>query len=335
VVAAAVIGAVAIVPPALDNDGSRPPAVTQPGPFAEARPTYAVGSTIHYGGDVLRLRNQVRSFVQTDSGFVYTAPDGQVILTDGTTETPIGETDAQYPRVVGDDTGPYVGWTDPSGAGAPQFVVYDTTTADEVVRTAQGSLPGAAQTDIDTMSAMLAIDRGVAYWHDSEGVKAYDIATGDLSSVKDGADANWLEDVEDGVLAHQSTLHYRGDAGDQRIIVSDDPDATGPGLAPWSHAYLAPDAAHAAVFGGDQPAVLDVATGDDVTPPHPGFSLVYFGQWTDDDSFTLVAFAGQAPTNVNVDLLACSLATNSCEVAAHDISGDGRDPVIAPDLPVG
>jgi hypothetical protein len=330
-----VVGVAAIVPSALDKDGNGPPAVTQPGPFAPARPTYAVGSTIHYGGDALQLSHQIRSYVQTNAGFVYTAPDGEVILTDGKAETQIGVTDSQYPRVVGDDGGPYVGWTDPSGPGAPAFVVYDTATGDEVVRTSQGSLPGDAQADIDTMSAMIAIDGGIAYWHDSEGVKAYDIASGDLSTVIDGADANWLDDVENGVFAHQSTLHYRGDAGDQRIIVSANPSATEPGFRPWSHAYLAPDAAHAAVLGGDETAVLDVATGDDVTPPHPGFSLVSFGQWTDASSFTLIAYAGQVQTNVNVDLLACSLTTNSCEVAAHHISGNGQGPVIAPGLPVG
>src|SRR4029079_1688564 len=107
--------------------------------------------------------------------------------------------------------------------GAPEFVVYDTATRDEVVRTSEGSLPGAAQNDINTMSAMLAIDNGVAYWHDATGVKAYDIATGTVTAVKDGAGANWLDDVENGVLAHQFDAQYRGDAGAQRIVVSSEP----------------------------------------------------------------------------------------------------------------
>jgi len=60
---------------------------------------------------------------------------------------------------------------DRQGRGLQSFVVYDTATGKEVVRTAEGSLPGAAQNDINTMSAMIAIDAGVAYWHDGTGVR--------------------------------------------------------------------------------------------------------------------------------------------------------------------
>jgi len=92
--------------------------------------------------------------------------------------------------------------------------VYDTATGKEVVRTAEGQpARRGAKTTSNTMSAMIAIDAGVAYWHDGTGVKAYDIAAGTMSTVMDGAGANWLDDVENGVLAHQLDLHYRGDAG--------------------------------------------------------------------------------------------------------------------------
>jgi hypothetical protein len=332
-VAAAVIAAVAIGPSAFDLRSDRTPPITQqPGPFAAARPTYAVGSTIHYGADVLDSTYAVRSLAQTDDGFVYSAPEGQVMFTDGETDTQIGVTDSAGSQLADDVAGPYVGWVDPSGAGAPDFVVYDTRTGAEAVRTSEGSLPGAAQNHIDTMSAMIAIDGGVAYWHDGTGVKAYDIASGTLTSVKDGAGASWLDDVAGGgVLAHQADLRYRGDAGAQTIVVSPDPDATQPGFNPSSHGYLAPDAAHVAVFGGDETQIIEVATGRDVTPAATGYAQVAFGTWIDDDRFTFVAYRGRG--TVTVDLLTCSVSAGSCDVAAHDVSGTGQDPVISPGMP--
>jgi hypothetical protein len=335
-IAAAVVAAVALGPSTLDFDTDGGHAVGQPpGVFAQDRPTYAVGSTIHYGADAYKLDYQVRSFAQTDDGFVYTAPEGQVMFTDGDTEQQIGVTESQGSQLASDDSGPYVGWTDSSGLGAPEFVVYDTAKGEEVVRTAEGSLPGAAQNDIDTMSAMIAIDDGVAYWHDGTGVKAYDIASGTLTTIKDGADASWLDDVENGVLSHSSDLHYRGDAGAQRIIVSADPEATDPSVARWSYGYLSPDAQHVALAGGDQTEIVDVATGADATPPHPGYGVFYLGQWIDDDRLTFVAFPGSAPTGDTVDVLECSIAQQTCEVAFSDVTGTGHDPVLFPGMPAG
>ena len=216
---------------------------------------------------------------------------------------------------------------------APEFVVYDAATGAEVVRTSEGSLAVAqSQNDINTMSAVITIDGGLVYWHDSTGVKAYDIGSGTLTTVKDGADANWLDDVEDGVLAHQADLHYRGDAGAQAIVVNADPDASQPAFTPWSHGYLSPDAAHVAVFGGDQSRIIDVATHDDVTPPYPGYDLVSFGAWVDEDHFTFRGFGAQQN---RMDLLECSIADASCTVVARDIQGDGTDPVIMPGMPLG
>jgi hypothetical protein len=336
VVAAAVVAAVAIGPSALDRDSGQLPPVGQPaGPFAQARPTYASGSTIHYGDQSLELDHPVRSFVQTPAGFVYTGPDGQVLFTDGLSETQIGTTQSEGRQLASDSSGPYVGWVDSTDQGAPAFVVYDTAKGEEVVRTTEGSLAGSAQNDPDTVSVMIAIDNGIAYWHDGSGVKAYDVASGTLATVKEGADAEWLDDVENGVLSHSSDLRYLGDAGDQRIIVSSDPDATDPGFARWNHGYLPPDGQHVAVSGGDVSKVIDVATRADVTPPHPGYWVVSFGQWVDDDTFTYLAFPGESPTYRTADLLTCSISQQSCEVAFGDVTGTDRDPVVFPDMPIG
>jgi hypothetical protein len=336
VAAAAVVAAVAFTPAALDSNSEQPPAVGAPdGPFAQDLPTYAVGSQIHYGDDVLRLGYQVRSFVQTDAGFAYSAPEGQVMFTDGQDEHQIGTTDSTGTQLAADDSGPYVAWLDPTGSAGPEFVVYDTDKGEEVARTAEGiAADPQAQNDINTMAAVIAIDGGAVYWHDSVGVQAYDIASGEITTVQAGADANWLDDVENGVLTHQRDLHYRGDAGSQEIVVGADASA-GRGFAYFSHGYLAPDARHVALFGGDQTEIHDVSTGADVTPPHHNYGLVYFGQWIDGDRFTLHAFPGATPSGATIDLLSCSVSAQTCEVAAHDIGGTGRDPVIYPGMPPG
>jgi hypothetical protein len=338
VAAAAVVAAVAFTPAALDSDSDRPPAVGAPdGPFARDLPTYAVGSQIHYGDDVLRLDHQVRSFVQTDAGFVYSAPEGQVMFTDGHDERQIGSTDSAGNALAADDSGPYVAWLDPTGPAGPEFVVYDTSRGEEAVRTADGiAADPQAQNDINTMAAVIAIDGGTVYWHDSIGVQAYDIASGAITTVQGGADANWLDDVESGVLAHQRDLHYRGDAGSQQIVVGADPDA-GRGFAPFSHGYLSPDAQHVALFGGDQTEIHNVATGADVSKAMKARSFsgaVYFGQWIDDDQVTFVVHH-ETQSGLTTDLFSCSIAAQACEVAASDISGEGQDPAILPGMPAG
>ena len=175
------------------------------------------------------------------------------------------------------------------------------------------------------MSVLIAIDSGIAYWHDAAGVKAYDIESGALSTVKDGAGADWLDDVENGVLAHQFDLHYRGDAGAQRIVVSSDPEATQPSFNPWSHGYLPPDAAHVAVFGATKRASSTSRPATTSRLPSPGYDLVGFGAWIDDDHFTVVGFAGTRLTT-HVDLLECSIADALCTVVDQGVQGSRQRP---------
>ncbi|MBA2559773.1 MAG: hypothetical protein H0V07_07770, partial [Propionibacteriales bacterium] len=52
--------------------------------FADRQVTYALGSTIHYGDQRMDVAPyEVSTFVQTDSGFVFTDKAGEVVVTDG------------------------------------------------------------------------------------------------------------------------------------------------------------------------------------------------------------------------------------------------------------
>jgi hypothetical protein len=54
-----------------------------------------------------------------------------------------------------------------------------------------------------------------------------------------------------------------------------------------------------------------------------------------NDTFTFVAHPGSTPSVERVDLLACSIAQQSCDVSARDVGGAGGDQVIALDMPLG
>jgi hypothetical protein len=330
-VAAAVVAAVAFGPAVLDlrGDGGPHPVSPPTGQFKQDRPTYAVGSVIHYGADALDVAPyQVRTFAQTDDGFVLTGVDGEVVFADGITVTQIGTTTDDAAHLAVDDAGSYVGWVDGSAGGAPEFVVYDTAAGEEVVRTAEGSLASpAAQQNPRKLSAMIAIDGGLAYWHDGSGVQAYDIASGTSTTVEDGADVTWLDDVESGVLARSSF-------DDQAVTVSPDPTAQAPNFQ-GSRGYLTPDASLVATVGGDQTLVFDVATGDDVTPPHPQYPYVVFDQWLDDDTVTLLGIAHPTAPSPSFDLLTCSIGQQSCEVADRGIASANQATVITPGMPIG
>jgi hypothetical protein len=310
------------------SDSGPHPVSPPTGQFHADRPTYAVGSEIHYGADTLDVAPyQVRTFAQTDDGFVLTSVDGEVVFADGSAVTQIGTTTDGARHLAVDDSGSYVGWVDGSGGGAPDFVVYDTAAGKEVVRTAQGSASAAAQQNPRRLSAMIAIDGGVAYWHDGSGVQAYDIASGTSTTIEDGADVTWLDDVENGVLARSSF-------DDQAVTVSPDPTAQSPNFQ-GSRGYLTPDASLVATMGGDQTLVFDVATGDDVTPPHPQYPYVVFDQWLDDDTVTLLGIAHPTAPSASFDLLSCSVGQQSCEVVERNIASAGETTVITPGMPLG
>src|SRR5262245_34892592 len=146
-VTAAVVAAAVAIPTLVDRDtlGQRDtqPATTKAG-FINRTETYAVGTTIYYGDDAIDVTpHQVKSLVQTDYGFVFTAKQGDhdgVFFTDATDTVKIGETDQEAGTfLAADDSGPYVEWVDTDATPLPEFVVYDTAKQKEVARTSQGN----------------------------------------------------------------------------------------------------------------------------------------------------------------------------------------------------
>jgi hypothetical protein len=103
--------------------------------FSERRATYAVGSEIHYGRDVISVApNKVSAFVQTDAGFVFATPDAGVFVVDSRGVRRIMP-DETTTELVADHRGSLVGWVEMHN-NATDSVVYDVAAGRELVRTA-------------------------------------------------------------------------------------------------------------------------------------------------------------------------------------------------------
>jgi hypothetical protein len=331
-VAAAVVAVVVISPATFNLRGDKAEPVQKPpvSQFAEELPTYAAGTSIHYGADVIDIAPYSAStFVQTDDGFVF-VDGGTVFLADGDTVEQIGVTDMSSADVlVADDTGPYVAWVDTSATPAPELVIYDTAARDEAARTSEGSLPLKRGTVPDefTVSMVQAIDGGVVYWHNSNGVQAYDIESGESATVKAGASSGWLFDVQSGVLARSSY-------DDLAVTVSADPKAEEPNFA-GRFASLSPDGSMVATSDGQEQHIFSVsAPTQDLLPPTPDHPYVTFGQWLDNDRFTLLGDRTPDQTTASFDVLTCSVGDQACTVAEADILHHG-DVLIRPNMPNG
>jgi hypothetical protein len=331
-VAAAVVAALVINPTSFNLRGDKAEPVQQPPAhqFAEERPTYAAGTSIHYGSDVIDTAPYAASvFVQTDDGFVFT--DGNaVFLADGDTVEQIGVSDMSFGDVLAaDDTGPYVAWVDTSASPAPELVVYDTAAREEVGRTAEGSLPvtkGAVPDEFQVTMAQ-AIDDGVVYWHNSDGVQAYDIASGESTTIKAGASSAWLFDVQSGVLSRSSF-------DDLAVTVSDDPNAQEPNFQ-GRFGSLSPDGSMVATTDAEKLHIFSVSSpSDDLLPTLPDHPYVAFNQWLDSDRFTLLGNRSPDSPDTTYDLLTCSISDQACEVTEADILGQG-EVLIRPNLPIG
>lgn len=313
--AVAITAAVALAVPAVvdssapDRSRSIQPAAAE---FGERRVTYAVGSTIHYGDQSINVSpHKVETFVQTDGGFVFTERSGEIFFTSGGDAEQIGFSGQPYGRqLAADDSGSYVAWVDTRPRLA-EFVVYDTSTRSEVVRTSEGNTPTDTQVGEFELPMILAVDGQNAYWHSSEGITAWDLPTGTATVIAPQANYHWLQDVAAGQLARMT-------ADTQRTVVSADPAATAP-VFDGSFADLSPAAKYIYTDVNDEAKVFDVQTSQEQTPGHDGYPFIFLSQWLDDDKFVVVAIKAGNKESDPLDLLTCTISAGKCTVAATEV----------------
>lgn len=322
--ASAAVATVALAAPTVvdsvtgrEDDRNTTQEVVQSGGFSTRALTYSLGSQIHYGDQVIDVSPyDVAAFVQTDDGFVFVTAQDQVVFSDGVSTEQIGTTDLPYGRLLtADDSGSYVAWVDTSATPVPQFVVYDTATGQEAVRTAEGNVAITDDTGEFDLPTVLAVDGHMGYWHNSEGVVAWDIATGTGSLLKADANSHWLNDVAGGHLAYST-------GNGQSTVVTTNPRAGDPTF-PGSHAVLSPDARYVYTDDTDVARVFDVETGQDVTPRHRGYPFIAVTQWINGTTFAALGLSGQDETSP-LDLLECSVPTQECTTTALQVGTVGH-----------
>ena len=282
--AAAGVAAAVAVPLALGGGAPRT-ATPQPAvSFSEARVAWATDSVIHYGDRSIDTGHHVDAFVWTPAGFVF-VDDGAVwAIGDGAPER-IGTTSARDPHLVVDEETGRVGWTDGS-----EYHLYDQVGGTQL--TSDGTDPDAR---------IYAIDGWTIYRHDSSGVAAQDVKTGQHTVIEaDPQGAFDLLDAEDGQLAirtaHGTWLGPDRDHGVELAGVYGELGDFSP-----RGTYWATDA--------DDPQVYEVATGRRIEIELPGYVFAAAYGWLDDGHVLMIASKHEKGP---AELVTCTVPAGSC-----------------------
>jgi hypothetical protein len=321
---AAVVAAVLAVPAVVDHDslGRRdtPPATTK-GAFVPRATTYAVDTTIYYGDDAIDVSpHSVTSMVQTDFGFIFTAKQGDhqgVFWTNASDLKQIGQTDQQAGTLLAaDDSGPYAEWVDTDAEPVPEFVVFDTATGRQVVRTSEGNKPVPDQADEFDLPVVHAIDDDTAYWHSSAGTVAYDLTAGTQQVIQPHSDATYLYDVADGTFAHSSQ--------NLSTAVGHDIGAARPFVPGIGEPVLSPSATFVMTMPGTTSKIWTVDGQKDVTPDAGPYRTVLLTQWLDDFSFAAIGSRSGNIYRGDVAMLVCSVTDGQCTTDSESIGSLDR-----------
>jgi hypothetical protein len=313
-VAAATVGTATVVRP---RDPQPQPA--KPAPFAQRRPTYALGDTIHYGDEIISVApHKVNAFVQTDAGFVFLNAANAIHVVDRSGVRSLGKSAW---RLTADSHGSLVAWVELLNDHG-ESVVYDVSARRELVRTPIGNkIPKFASLAVGPQ--IVALDGHLAYFGTLDGLYRWDVTAnkGELIA-KVGPTA--VRTVTAGLFVYQQPLdRFAGKSLAVAKSVSPDEPARFTG----DLAFLSPGAKHLVTEPEDakpgiQPLwadllMYDVAAGEPKHAPNAYIST-YFGQWLDDRTFTAV---GEHNTSRSADLLLVDAATGTVKVVAPNFSG--------------
>lgn len=288
----------------------------QPAPaFAERKVGFATGSVIHWGEKTFDVGTRVVSYVQTDAGFVLVAPGGTVTLFDGAGTTPLGQTSTG--RLVADDTGSVVAWTD-----AGEHVAVDAGTGEELARVPLGTATaGVTGVDLEDGegAVVYAVDDGAAYWRRGDAVVRHDLADGTETTLH-----RFTDPADPAAKAEPVVVDVADVAGGQVAWETADGDgsrmwvgrALGDGRAMPSgwNGVLSPTGRYLAVEEADVPAVYDTATGEEVTPDFgPSAYAVAYG-WESDGSTMAFRIGDLRRPPYAVELMRCAVPSGACTV---------------------
>jgi hypothetical protein len=323
VAAVAVLAGAAV---ALFRPVIRPPEVAEPVPVDGV--SWAAGTTIHVGDDLIEVGHPVRAYVRTSIGFVTLDRDNNVYSVTSRGVTQIGQAavparvDQDSVRLVSDPSGALAGWVGYENS-VVTLQVHDQATGQTKTFGTQG---GTWAGDV----TFFAIDGRTGYWRlaATNGVYAVDLDTGDeqqLASGEQGRDlAIWS--VEDGVLAFSrnqqpfanvTSLRVGRSLDDAREFTFEEntevDDAirlspTGAWVSYLLITFNGPPVRDDVIGFGAQ--VRDSGTGEAVNldlPPNGSFPVV----WIDETTLQVMAFDA-----ARASMYACTVPAGTCVVAA-------------------
>ncbi|WP_350275918.1 hypothetical protein [Kribbella sp. HUAS MG21] len=314
--AAVTIGTATVVRPRESQ-----PQPARPAPFAQRRVTYALGSTIHYGDELLSVApHKITAFVQTDAGFVFLDAGNNIRVADRSGVRSLGKSSWE---LAADFRGNLVGWVE-GFDDHNESVVYDVAARRELVRMAIGNqIP--PNVSLVFRSRIIAIDGGTAYFDTVDGPYRWDIHAnrGELLAK---VPTNTVRAVAAGQIVFQSPLEQPHPG--VSLAIGDSVSATAPARFTGQRVFLSPGAKHLVAepddaLPGIQPLwadllMFDAATGK-LNRMERTYLHAYFGQWHGDDTFTAAARRDNTAAAV-ADLLVVNAATGAVKVAVPGFS---------------
>lgn len=328
VAAVALVVSAAVV---LSGPASRRPDSAAAGridPWRTDAVSWALGSTIHHGGDSVEAGHDVRAYVQTSVGFVILDDDDNVYSVTRHGVTRIGgaapaRTEQDHVRLVSDPRGTLAGWVGRDSSG-PVLQVHDQATGrTRRYETGNAAAPGDA--------VFFAIDGRTAYWRlaTRSGVSAVDLDTGDERLLASGDQARYFAiwSVENGVLAFSRDQRPRSNVTSIRVgrSVGDSREFTfGESTEADDEIRLSPTGAWLSYlqyeFNGPPKnddvrafttQVRDASTGTRIALSLPPGAWAFPVGWLDDTTLQVLG-AGAAP-----GMYTCAIPEGGCDLAAE------------------
>jgi hypothetical protein len=312
--AAVAVGTATVVRP---RDARPRPAA--PAPFTRRQPTYAVGSEIHFGDEVISVApHTISAFVQTDAGFVFLDRENLIHIAD---RSGVRSLSRSAWDLTADHRGSLVGWVEPSDDHC-ESVVYDVAAGRELIRTDAGNKTPPTVT-LAHQPRIIAIDGGTAYFDTAHGPYRWDVHTDRGDRLAD-VGTNIVRAVAAGQIVFQQPLSQRPPA--VKLAIGATVSSAAPSLFTGQQAYLSPTAAYLATQPNDaqpndtQPGplpewaglqIFDTARGDALLRPSSVYRNEYFGQWLDDHTCTVAAVRPDR----QVDLLVVDARTRARTIA--------------------
>jgi hypothetical protein len=298
VAAAAVVGVVVVT--ALGAGGGGDRALDPVGePPAPAQVSWALGQQLHLGDEVIDVGRDVRAYVRTSDGFLYTDPQGRVYSwSDGEGSEAVGRTSARRPELVSDLDMGQAAWIDTSGDQST-LALLDRDGVREV------------RDDNRDLSSVYALDAGTAYLLDDRGAFALDLASGRATVLDPEATGDdEILDAEDGLVAFNTPEEGGTEIG----------TAPGTGVklkeAYGSSGQFSPDGRWFSI-DADEPKIYDARTGERLTfDVGRGFATGY--EWLDDSTIAMLA-APEPDNSAQAELITCQVPAATCETAAAQL----------------